>query len=157
MHMGTILQIPQAGLTATEEKLKKNRREVIEMLKPHRRTQLHLSATRQRGRDHRQMDSAQPPASDKILRLAKGHLIPERHSHRRAEQCVHCDADGDGKSECGACRSVDIRFQYSCRGGSRAGRFQIITSSQLRTVRTIGSRIAASGGGAPICMLSIRC
>jgi ABC-type nitrate/sulfonate/bicarbonate transport system substrate-binding protein len=33
MHMGTILQIPQAGLTATEEKLKKNRREVIEVMK----------------------------------------------------------------------------------------------------------------------------
>ena len=33
MHMGTILQIPQAGLTTTEEKLKKNRREVTEMLK----------------------------------------------------------------------------------------------------------------------------
>jgi ABC-type nitrate/sulfonate/bicarbonate transport system substrate-binding protein len=33
MHMGTILQIPQAGLTTTEEKLKKNRREVVEMLK----------------------------------------------------------------------------------------------------------------------------
>ena len=33
MHMGTILQIPQAGLTATEEKLKKNRREVVEVMK----------------------------------------------------------------------------------------------------------------------------
>ncbi len=33
LHMRTILQIPQAGLTTTEEKLKKNRREVTEVLK----------------------------------------------------------------------------------------------------------------------------
>lgn len=33
IHMGTILQIPQAGLATTEEKLKKSRREVIDMLK----------------------------------------------------------------------------------------------------------------------------
>jgi ABC-type nitrate/sulfonate/bicarbonate transport system substrate-binding protein len=33
LHMGTILQIPQAGLATTEEKLKTRRSEVIEVLK----------------------------------------------------------------------------------------------------------------------------
>jgi len=33
LHMGTILQIPQAGLAATEEKIKTKRSEVLELLK----------------------------------------------------------------------------------------------------------------------------
>jgi NitT/TauT family transport system substrate-binding protein len=33
LHVGSILQIPQAGLASTEEKLRTNRREVIEMAK----------------------------------------------------------------------------------------------------------------------------
>jgi hypothetical protein len=33
LHMGTILQIPQAGLAATEEKIKTKRSEVLEVLK----------------------------------------------------------------------------------------------------------------------------
>jgi len=33
LHMGTILQIPQAGLATTDEKLKTKRSEVIEVLK----------------------------------------------------------------------------------------------------------------------------
>ncbi len=33
LHMGTVLPIPQAGLTATDEKLKNNHREVVEILK----------------------------------------------------------------------------------------------------------------------------
>ena len=33
LHMGTILQIPQAGLATTDEKIKTKRSEVIEVLK----------------------------------------------------------------------------------------------------------------------------
>ena len=33
LQMGSILQIPQAGLAATDDKLKSNRGEVIEVLK----------------------------------------------------------------------------------------------------------------------------
>jgi len=33
LHMGTILQIPQAGLATTEEKIKTKRSEVLDVLK----------------------------------------------------------------------------------------------------------------------------
>ena len=69
VQMGTLLQIPQAGLAATDEKIKANRAEVIEVLKGrHRGLGIHGKSTGRRHRADRQMDGADANPSEQSVR-----------------------------------------------------------------------------------------